>query len=588
MKFAKLFLLVALLVPVLTNGQKIKYKDLFPLLSAGSYTAENEKTLKTFLANEKKPHANGNLHLGYILEKRFNEMDILADTTLIDATGDSAIAQLNMAKGLIDEKELKNDEYYQTFYRRDLRTGEFGIKLSDVHLEIEKKIETIEARKASIRNFNTLLHRIQGRNNLSAGIYQQIVTKGVTMRDMLFALTDDDFLLVERLIDNAKGLYVLADDLKESARELGSDYYQSFKTFKIIENHGIDGIEQSDVFSGELDLWDYETWASAVKAEYNAVKGYKNDISAKSAALDEAFKKVEQGVDPGSISVDDLTANAQKYDPDGSALSLLNFRRAQLEVSRLSSPAITPAWQDSLNVFAQLDAAGQILEELGSMTTIYSDLSAPEKISVASNRYPGILDTYYGGTSGYSEFVQNLSGWLNSQKIIWASRSDALILKDRYATSAEEKIPLFVNNDPQKYMTLITSGEIEKVAAGFDAEAAKGFVVWSGAARTIDAKLELDLGTMTLDSLVADAIPTTLFSGYFFDPKLTENNLFIFATKGPGQIKWTNLITAPNAPVSFRYDEMLDQLTVFYYPQDQLPGDGVTAYIVIDRTGTVR
>ena len=65
--------------------------------------------------------------------------------------------------------------------------------------------------------------------------------------------------------------------------------------------------------------------------------------------------------------------------------------------------------------------------------------------------------------------------------------------------------------------------------------------------------------------------------------------MVIVVTDALGDIKWSNLVTAPREPVSFRYDESLDQLTVFYFPEDQLPdGDGIISYIVIDRNGVVR
>ncbi len=589
MKFSKVLILICLILPTLSSAQKIKYKDLFPLLNSKNYSAENEANLRIFLKNEKKPHANGNLQLAYIMEKEFYDYDLLADTTEIDLAADSAIFQLKKAKELIDEKELKrNDEYYQSFYRRDLRTGDFGIKISDVHLDLEKKVEDIEARKKAIADFNTLLHRIDGRNKLSAKIYGQMVEKGSTTRELLFSLTDDDLVLLDQIIANATGLYVLIDDLKESARELDSEYYQDFQVFKLIENYGIDGLEQSDVFSGKLDLWDYETWAKLVKDQYYGVKQYKTNLSAMEAKLSQAFDKVAQGIDPGAVEVSSIQDEAEKFDPDGSAKDLLAFRSSHLEINRMSNPSINSSLQDSLNVFAHLEAANIIMEELGEMTTIYSDISTPEKISMATNRYPGILEEYYGGSSGYQEFIENLGGWINSQKIMWASRTDSLMLKEKYAVSDDLRIPLFVNQDTQQHMTKLVSGDSVKVAVGMDTRSKSGFLVWSGPSRDVRKMVELKTGNITSDSLAVKQLPIPTFGFYFFDSSMPENNLFIAATDGAGQLKWSNLVTAPNEPLSFRYDEVLDQLTVFYFPQDQLPGDGVTAYIVIDRNGNVR
>ncbi len=590
MKFVKVITLGLVLVPLFGTAQKIKYKELFPILNSKNYT-EGEPNLLIFLKNPKNvEHANAHLQMGLILENRFAEKDILGDTTLITRAADSAIQMFTKAITLITEKELKrNDEFYQSFHRRDLRTGNFGIKLSDVHLDIEKKIEGIRNRNQAIRNFNTLLHRINGRYNLSVTIYKQMIERHHEYKELLFLLTSDDMIMLDRMHDNAQGIYALSNDLKKAAKDLGGDYYQKFQSFKFIEKYGIDGLEQGDVFSGELDLWDYDTWANSTKNDYSAVTDYKNIILDKENEIAGAFEKVAQGVDPGTISLIDLEIDGNKFDEDGSARSLLNLKMNQLDVSRLSNPVISPSLADTTNIFAQLGVADLIMEKLGSMHTIYSDISAPEKIDLAKTRYVGILETYYGGSSGYDQFVSGLGSWINNQRLVWNSRSEIFTEKDSWAVSEKERIPLFVVDEPQKYMTKGVVGTEVKIAYGLDRESGEGFLVWSGPTRDIADKKTFTMGKMDVTSTVANEIPTPHFGCYFYDASIEVNNLFIVATNSLGEVKWSNLITAPHEPVSFRYDESLDQLTVFYFPEDQLPdGEGIVAYIVIDRNGTVR
>jgi hypothetical protein len=115
----------------------------------------------------------------------------------------------------------------------------------------------------------------------------------------------------------------------------------------------------------------------------------------------------------------------------------------------------------------------------------------------------------------------------------------------------------------------------------------EGFVVWSGASRGIDSKQTFET-SMPNPSVKSGIIPSAHFACYIYNPDMTENNLTIVSTGEVGVIKWSNVITAPNEPVSFRYDPTLDQMTIFYFPEDQLPTDGSIAYVVIDRSGTVR
>ena len=255
----------------------------------------------------------------------------------------------------------------------------------------------------------------------------------------------------------------------------------------------------------------------------------------------------------------------------------------------LSNPALSASLADSTNIFAQLGVAELIMETLGSMNKIYSDISSPEKIDIAKLRYAGILDANYGGATGYDQFGSDLGSWINNQRLIWNSKSEDFSEKDKWAVSDKERIPLFVVEEPQKYMTKGVAGSEIKIAYGLDSESGEGFLVWSGPTRDIYDKKTFTMGKMDATSTVARELPTTHFGCYFYDPSIEVNNLFIVATRATGEIKWSNLITAPHEPVSFRYDESLDQLTVFYFPEDQLPdGEGITAYVVIDRNGAVR
>ena len=205
MKFIKISLLSLLLVPVLTNAQKIKYKDIFPFLNSKIYNAENEANLKSFLAQEKKSHANANLQLAFIMEDKFLKMNILKDTVKVALLRDSTIDQFKKTVILITEKEIKkNKAYYQDFYRRDLRTGEFGIKISDIHLEIEKKIEAISQRSKDIHRMNRLIYLHPGKNNFSAGVYKKMTEKAQIIQELRFALSDNDMILIDSVVANGE------------------------------------------------------------------------------------------------------------------------------------------------------------------------------------------------------------------------------------------------------------------------------------------------------------------------------------------------------------------------------------------------
>lgn len=119
----------------LVFGQRIKYKDLFVLLSAKQY-AEAEPFLKKYL-RDNKDNPNAHLYMGLIYEDKVSKIDILKETERYVSQIDSAVYFFGLAsKGMTEKEVSKNEEWYQMYNRRDVRTGKFGVKHSDVILDL--------------------------------------------------------------------------------------------------------------------------------------------------------------------------------------------------------------------------------------------------------------------------------------------------------------------------------------------------------------------------------------------------------------------------------------------------------------------
>src|SRR5690348_2999562 len=104
-------------------GQKVKYKDIYGLLSTKQYE-QAEPFLKQYL-KENIDNPNAYLYMGFILQDKASKNDVLKQTKIAVANMDSAIMYYGKASKILDEREVrKNKEYYETYNRRDLRTGE--------------------------------------------------------------------------------------------------------------------------------------------------------------------------------------------------------------------------------------------------------------------------------------------------------------------------------------------------------------------------------------------------------------------------------------------------------------------------------
>lgn len=139
----KQLVLIAFFTFLISNfslAQKLKYKDIFDLIKVKNYTAV-EPLLKSYLSIVKNSdHPNANLNMAIVYhQKSIKEVDDSGVENQIVMI-DSAIYYYNKAKLLISKNEIKsNDKYYKEYYRRDLRTGKMGIKLSDIRLDIDNR-----------------------------------------------------------------------------------------------------------------------------------------------------------------------------------------------------------------------------------------------------------------------------------------------------------------------------------------------------------------------------------------------------------------------------------------------------------------
>jgi len=109
-------------------AQKYKYKDLYPILEAKDY-GSGEPGLRKFL-QDNPDHPNANLQMAFYYDEFLEDCE-------------NALIYYKTALGLIDEKEVsKNEKYYLAYSRRDLRTGKYAVKFTDVQFDIEKRIES--------------------------------------------------------------------------------------------------------------------------------------------------------------------------------------------------------------------------------------------------------------------------------------------------------------------------------------------------------------------------------------------------------------------------------------------------------------
>ncbi len=247
------------------HAQKVKYKDLIVLLTAKEYQ-QAEPFLKRYL-KENTDNPNAFLYMGIVFEDKSARMDPLVHTPLLTATIDSALIFYDKAYKMIDEKELKkNDEYYEPYTRRDLRTGKFVIKLSDVRLDIESRTKALRERKDYVQQLRAHLTATSTAYARAEKVYKSLHEKYGSERE--FFLRSDDAMMVSlKSLENVfDSMNMAFDKYKQVLNAMGKTKYYQTIDLQEIKDFKRDGFGEVDFLKDDLRLRDYKRWANASMA----------------------------------------------------------------------------------------------------------------------------------------------------------------------------------------------------------------------------------------------------------------------------------------------------------------------------------
>lgn len=333
-------LLCCLLLIQSAYGQKVKYKDLFVLLNARQFD-QAEPFLKKYLKdNDDNPNAH--LFMGQIYQERSLKADVLKESGDCKRLADSAVFFYGLAFKGITEKEIKkNDEYYQSYSRRDLRTGEFGIKLSDIQLDLEKRIQTMKDRGAKVTQLNSQFVRIESAYAKTIKAFSEVQAAYPASREML--LQSD-----EKLVTNLHHLADLFDSTvhhfsqyKTTLTSMGKTGYNQSLSFQEIKDLKTNLGPLPDFYADDVKLHDFKKWAlGTIEIIDRDVVPLRKEL----IAYDIEINKLAEKVRKDSVSVvgdmkgieQKLTINpVAKFDPAPMPLEVFKMKLAELRYASL-------------------------------------------------------------------------------------------------------------------------------------------------------------------------------------------------------------------------------------------------------------
>lgn len=391
-------------------GQKAKYKDIYALLSTKQYE-QAEPFLRSYL-KENTDNANAFLFMGMIYQEKASKSDVLKQTPVAIANMDSAIIFFDKTVKTIDDREVRrNKEYYEMYNRRDLRTGEFGVKLSDIQFDLEKRIEGLKERidrVKMVKHYFSLADTTYRRAN---GLFVSLQRKYPT-ETLLYLRAD------ENTVKDLKTLSVRFDscvkafeNYKTANSTLGKTGYNQNLTLADIVDFSLDGREAADLYKDDVKWWNYKKFADkAGEAIANEILPMRQHL----VSYDMEINKLREKLSKDSVSVRSdlmkiidklLDEKLRKFDPEPLPMIVFGLKTTDLEYK--STLLEHKPFRDSANVQLQINMLKKELRLLEKLDSTASKLPE-DKVEARAADYVDFVASTYSNPAVLKSYVRSL------------------------------------------------------------------------------------------------------------------------------------------------------------------------------------
>ena len=493
--------LALLLIVSSATAQKVKYKDIFGLLSTKQYD-QAEPFLKIYL-KDNTDNPNAYLYMGLIYKEKAEAEDFLINTDRCIQRMDSAILFFDKALKTLDEKEVrKNKEYYVNYNRRDLRTGEFGVKLSDVQFDLEKKIEGQRERIDKVKMTKFYFTKSE---ELYKGSYDlfQVIQKAFPGERELYLRADD--ATVKRLTDLSHkydSCVKMFENYKGSLGNLGKTKYNQAWTPSEIADFKNDGTTMADFYSDDVKVWDYKKFASkSLEVIEKDVKPTQENL----VKYDIEINKLRQKLETDSVSVkNDLTklinnmldTQLKKFDPDPMPMDVFALKISDLEYKSTVIENKNKKGVEDMYVLQR--AVQEEVKYLRKLDSIANKLTSRNLEQDILNYEQFVNSTFTKGDILQS-YIRSLKDYAIREKTAkdreLAFRTEAL----KWLVNGNDSIPLFNEASKSKYWPLVVLQD--KYTAGLvfsDSVSGQGYFYSITPSRRPDVKVTFPIDKATM------------------------------------------------------------------------------------------
>jgi len=591
-KIVPLVLLIFNIISMPSWGQKVKYKDLILMLDHGQYS-EAEPHLRRYLKdNDDNPSAY--IFMGITFQEKAVGEDVLKQTELIAAHCDSAVIFFNKATSIVTEKKLRNDdEYYQMFSRRDPRTGEFGIKISDVKLQLETRIKAVKERKNQVMELKKNFLKVEELYAKCLSEYKIIQAKYESNNE-LYLLSDDALLAgLNKLVQTFDSTINVFNSYRTLLKQIGkSDYNQVLNLQEIIDLKR-DGSNIADFVVDDVRIWDYKKWA---KTSLETIEKVIVPLRDSQIAYDILLNKLRAKLQKDSVSVladvaqlenQTLYSQLKKYDENPLPIGVYEMVKAELRYQ--SALIIHKPTKDTSNIAVRLSYLAEEIKYITSLDSISLSLSKRDS-QKDKQRYGHFITKTYGTHSVLINTINTTLDYAKREQLKKQIEWEKTIQATKWAISGTDSIPLFFEQSRElRYKPLVIVDEKFTIGLFFKDSLATGYIYSITPSRKPDMKVMFPVDQKSFKKRnlpvtkclsASDAEGHVFFSLIYSESKSTEKFPVqiskIYRSDG---LAWSNTYKFDWLPTEISFSTDTGELSV------KVSSNGESKVLVIDKNG---
>lgn len=586
-------MVVFLMYCALGYSQKVKYKDLVLLLNAKQYETAEPHLKKYLKDNDDNPHAY--LFMGIVFQEKSAGNDVLKHTSILLANSDSALLFFDKAYNSITEREIKrHGEYYEEmFSRRDPRTGDFGVKFSDIRLDLETRVKNIKERKEKAKELKKYFVESERLYLASVERFKTIQSK-FSSQSSFFLRSDD--ALVQQLADLEKtydSVLSVFGSYRTALKAIQKSNYNQQLNPQEITDFRKEGTSPADFLTDDLRIWDYKRWAkSSVETIQNVIVPLRERLIAYDILLNKLDLKIKR--DSVSIITDLdhledglLYAQLSKYDPTPLPLSIFEMKKADLRYK--SSVVAHKPFKDTSNVMLKLSFLDEELKYVRQLDSITKKLLERD-IAKEGENYQHFITKSYGNQTVLNSLVKTTQDFVNREKFKKELEWENTMQATKWAIDGTDSIPLFFEQSRDlKFKPLLILENKYTIGLQYNDSTATGYLYSITPSRRADVKasFEVDRVSFTKRNLpilkcisTTDALQQVFFSLIYAESKVEERfPVTITKVYRSDGLAWSVNLKLDFMPTELIYNADTAELSI------KISTMGENKIIVIDKNG---